>query len=200
MAKSPGKWSLLAVESEAELHHSSGPSPELTQSHGMSCRTGQAERWKQSQRTAPAPAVLKQLTGHIGLVQEWSALIPSLASTRAASSRVDSSMAKPISSAHFSPPCPAPILPLIPSRGFFWWGFLISFFFIFKIPSLTDSDSRIKYWIIYSMSCLISWVKVKQKQLSQIMRCQTQQLRPRKDLEKFFLPERETQYFSNTEC
>lgn len=49
------------------------------------------------------------------------------------------------------------------------------------------------------MSYLISWVKVKQKQLSQIMRCQEQQLRPRRDLEEFLLPEKETQYFSNTE-
>lgn len=40
------------------------------------------------------------------------------------------------------------------------------------------------------MNYLISWVKVKLKQLSQIMRCQAQQLRPRRNLKAFFLTEK----------
>lgn len=69
--------------------------------------------------------------------------------------------------------------------------------FFFQVPSLTDSDRGIKYWIIHSMSYLISWVKVKLKQLSQIMRCQAQQLGPRRDLKAFYLTKRQTVFFKH---
>lgn len=45
------------------------------------------------------------------------------------------------------------------------------------------------------MSYLISWVKVKLKQLSQIMRCQAKQTRPWRDLKAFFLTEEKQRIF-----